>query len=129
MFVQNMESPQVREKVGNHIASYVNDPEPELRESIHAGKDTGILRAEITFYMANRRDPIPKEHFIDELEKHLLRIDPRLLYHNTIKNQSDLLCNAINHDLCLVEITKKLAFINIYVNKLTGKTNGSYWTS
>ena len=66
-----MESPSVRKKIGNHIADYVNNPEPELREAISKCKQTGITRAEITYYLVGREHPIGKDYFTNEMDTHL----------------------------------------------------------
>ncbi|KAK8886218.1 hypothetical protein M9Y10_041677 [Tritrichomonas musculus] len=52
-YVQFIESPSVRGKVGNHYSDWIDNPEQILKESISKCVETGLLRLEITFYIQN----------------------------------------------------------------------------
>ena len=54
-FVQSIESPSVRGKIGSHIADWLYNPDEQLRNSINDSLDTGLLRLEITFYIKHKR--------------------------------------------------------------------------
>ena len=65
-FVQSIESPCVRGKVGNHFADWLENPKQILKESINKCTETGLLRLEITFYIQNRaatKEYINQHHF------------------------------------------------------------------
>jgi hypothetical protein len=125
-FVQCVESPSVRTAVGNHFYHWTNNPEMELKKAINNCLDTGILRLEITFYRLGTSQTLPQD-FIEKHMEYLSEcIPPNLLYYNPISTQWNLLLEHVSYNLCLVDIEKKLAFVCLYLNKETGKTNGFY---
>jgi hypothetical protein len=125
-FVQSMESPGVRNCVGNHYADWCDNPEKELKKAIEASLETGILRLEITFYRLGTRALLTKS-FVEEHLNYLANlIPPELLFHNPIATQWDLLLQNVHYNTCLIDLQKKLAFLTLYLNKETGKTNGFF---
>ena len=129
-FVQSMESPSVRNRVGSHINDWCNNPELELNRAINNSLETGILRLEITFYRYDTDKPLTKE-FVTEQMDYLENLvsgerNPEVIYYNSIENQFNNLCDNILYNICLLDIDSKMAFVSLYHNSLTGKTNGFY---
>lgn len=129
-FVQSMESPSVRNKVGCHINDWCNNPELVLNRAINNSLDTGILRLEITFYRYDT-DNILTEEFIkgemDWLQQLVTsKNGDNVIYYNSIQNQFNNLCNNILYNVCILDVDNNLAFVSLYQNSLTGKTNGFY---
>lgn len=125
-FVQSMESPSVRGKVGSHINDWVNNPEPILRDAIKNSLETGLLRLEFTLYVYNVKNNVSKHSIITEMDYLEKLMPPHLIYYNSISNQFNLLCNNILYNICIVDLENDLAFISLYQNKLTSKINGYY---
>ncbi|KAK8836650.1 hypothetical protein M9Y10_037586 [Tritrichomonas musculus] len=127
-FVQSMESPSVRNKIGSHINDWINNPEPILRDSIEKSLETGLLRLEFTCYVYSEEvvNKLTKEDVIEEMEYLHNLMSPELIYYNPIQNQFNLLCDNILYNICIIDVDQDLAFISLYHNKLTGKVNGFY---
>lgn len=85
-----------------------------------------MLRLEFTCYVYDTDEQIQKEDIIEQMEylQHLMA--PRLIYYNPIQTQFNLLCDNVLYNAVLVDLSKDLAFIALYHNKLTGKVNGFY---
>ena len=126
-FVQSMESPSVRNKIGSHVNDWVNNPEPILKKAIENSLETGLLRLEFTMYLyKNQQDVLDRKIIYDNM-RYLENLMPtNLIYYNPIEKQFNLLCECILYNLCIVDIDKDLAFISLYHNKLTGKVNGFF---
>ena len=56
--------------------------------------------------------------------KDLLPIE--LIYHNSINNQFNLVCNNIVHNICIYNSKFNTALISFFQNSLTGKSNGFF---
>jgi hypothetical protein len=125
-FVQSMESPGVRTCVGNHFVDWCNNPEPELKKAIDAGLGRGVLRLEITFYRLGANRLLSKGFIEEQMDYLATCLPPELLFYNPIATQWKLLLNHVHYNTCLVDLETKLAFISLYLNKETGKTNGFY---
>jgi hypothetical protein len=94
-FVQSMESPSVRGKVGYNVADWCNNPEKELYYAIPKSLETELLRLEITFYRHNTRKQIDPG-FIESQMDHLEQLIPQhLLFHNCIAKQYELLLERV----------------------------------
>jgi hypothetical protein len=125
-FVQSMESPSVRGKVGSHVADWVNNPEKELYYAIPKSMDTGLLRLEITFYRNNTKKQIDPR-FIESQMDYLEQLIPQhLLFYNPISVQYELLLERVQSNTCIIDTDKKIALFSLYLNRETGKTNGFY---
>lgn len=123
-FVQSLESPSVRGKVGNHYADWIDNPEDILKESISKATDTGLLRLEITFYIENQAITAD---YIEEHLNYLSNLLPKdLLYYNSIASQWQIYQTAIKYNLCIVDLDNNIAFLCYSVNSITGKANGFY---
>ena len=84
-FIQSIESPSVRGKIGSHIAHWLYNPDEQLRNSINDSLDTGLLRLEITFYINNNLDT---EEYIHSHLNYLTELfPPELIYYNPINTQ------------------------------------------
>ena len=125
-FVQSMESPSVRGKIGHHIKDWVNNPETVLQEAISSCLDTGLLRLEITFYRTPEQQTITDKEINGEMETLRSVLVPEQLYYNSISNQWNLLCDMVNSNLVILDTENNIAFILIYQNRLTSKINGFY---
>jgi hypothetical protein len=53
-------------------------------------------------------------------------IPPELLFHNPIENQWKLLLEEVHYNTIIVDLDNNLAFVCLYVNRETGKSNGFY---
>ena len=49
-----------------------------------------------------------------------------LIYHNSINNQFNLVCNIIVHNICIYISKFNTALISLFQNSLTGKSNGFF---
>ena len=125
-FVQSLESPSVRELVGSHIGDYISNPNDNLKKAILKAKDTGILRLEITFYRHNTREILTKDFILDNMNYLKKLLPPELIYHNSINNQFNLVCNNIIHNICIYNSKFNTALISLFQNSLTGKANGFF---
>ena len=126
-FVQSMESPSVRNKIGSHINDWINNPEPILRKAIENSLETGILRLEFTMYLyKNTTGTLDRDVVYANMEYLENLMPPNLIYFNSIENQFNLLCKNILYNVCIVDLELDLAFVALYHNKLTGKVNGFY---
>jgi hypothetical protein len=121
-----MESPGVRNCVGNYYADWCDNPEKELKKAIASSLETGILRLEITFYRLGTNALLTKSFIEQEIHYLANLIPPDLLFYNPIATQWNHLLNNVHYNLCLIDIRKKLAFLTLYLNKEAGKTNGFY---
>ena len=125
-FVQSLESPSVRDLVGSHLGDYISNPNDKLKEAIMLARDTGILRLEITFYRHSTKEKITK-NFIHTHMIYLKELLPsELIYHNSINNQFNLVCNNIVHTKCIYNSKYNTALIILFQNSLTGKSNGFF---
>ena len=125
-FVQSLESPSVKDLVGSHIGDYISNPNKNLKNAIIKAKDTGLLRLEITFYRHTTNQPLTKD-FINTHMNYLKDILPNeLIYHNSISNQFNLVCNNIVHNICIYNTNYNTALISLFHNSLTGKANGFF---
>jgi hypothetical protein len=129
-FIQSMESPSVRNKVGSHIIDWCNNPEEVLKQSISKSLDTGLLRLEITFYRNNTEEQlaifVTEEHIKEQMEWLKQQITPEQIYYNPISTQWTLLAQNINYNMCIVNLDSNEALLSFYVNKTTEKTNAGY---
>ena len=126
-FVQAMESPSVRKNIGSHIADWINNPEPRLKEAINNSLDTGILRLEFTIYRYDQKETTFTKDDVEAQMQYLHNLMPaELIYYNSIENQFNLLCRHVLYNVCIVDLDSDTAFIALYHNKLTGKVNGAY---
>ena len=125
-FVQSLESPSVRELVGSHLGDYISNPNENLKNAILKAKDTGILRLEITFYTHETLTPISKDFILSEMNYLKQLLPPELIYHNPIKNQFNLVCENIFHNICILDTISKTALVSLFHNSLTGKANGFF---
>ena len=125
-FVQSLESPSVRELVGSHIGDYISNPNDNLKKAILKAKDTGILRLEITFYRHNTREILTKDFILDNMNYLKKLLPSELIYHNSINNQFNLVCNNIIHNICIYNSKFNTALISLFHNSLTGKANGFF---
>ena len=126
-FVQSMESPSVRNKIGSHINDWINNPEPILRKAIENSLETGILRLEFTMYLYKNTTGSISRDVVYKNKEYLESLIPQnLIYYNPIENQFGLLCKNILYNVCIVDLELDLAFVALYQNKLTGKVNGFY---
>ena len=123
-FVQSMESPSVRGRVGNHYSHWTNNPEQILKESINKSLDTGLLRLEITYYIENQA--ITEEYINEHFDYLVSLLPPRLIFYNSISKQWMLLLGAIKYNLCIVDVDNSLAMFSYSINKLTNKISGFY---
>ena len=125
-FVQILESPSVRDLVGNHLGDYISLPNDKLKEAITLAQDTGIIRLEITFYRHSNDDKLTK-NFIHTHMNYLKELLPsELIYHNSINNQFNLVCNNIVHNICIYNSKFNTALICFFHNSLTGKSNSFF---
>ena len=137
-FVQSMESPSVRSKIGSHINDWCNNPELILNRAINNSLDTGILRLEITFYRYDTNNILTEDFITKQMDwlQNLLTCKngitssagkpKEIIYYNSIQNQFNNLCNNILYNVCILDVDNNLAFVSLYQNSLTGKTNGFY---
>ena len=125
-FVQSLESPSVRDLIGSHIGDYISNPNNNLKKAIMLAKDTGLLRLEITYYRHSTNQPLTKD-FIYTHMNYLRELLPNeLIYHNSINNQFNLVCNNIIHNICIYNPQFNTALISLFQNSLTGKANGFF---
>ena len=125
-FIQSLESPSVRELVGSHIGNYISNPNDNLKKAILKAKDTGILRLEITFYRHNTREILTKDFILDNMNYLKKLLPSEIIYHNSINNQFNLVCNNIIHNICIYNSKFNTALISLFQNSLTGKANGFF---
>ena len=84
-FIQSIESPSVRGKIGSHIADWLYNPDEQLRNSINDSLDTVLLRLEITFYINN--NAVSEEYIHNHLNYLTELLPPELIYYNSINYQ------------------------------------------
>ena len=125
-FVQSLESPSVKDSVGSHIGDYIFNPNDKLKKAIMLAKDTGILRLEITFYRHATNEILTKEFILDQMNYLKELLPSELIYHNSINNQFNLVCNNIIHNICIYNSKSNIALISLFQNSLTGKSNGFF---
>ena len=125
-FVQSLESPSVRDLVGSHLGDYISNPKDKLKEAIMSAKDTGILRLEITFYRHSTKEKLTKEFILTHMNYLKELLPNKLIYHNSITNQFNLVCNNIVHNICIYNSKFNTALIGLFQNSLTGKSNGFF---
>ena len=125
-FVQCMESPSVRGKIGHHIKDWINNPEKVLQEAIPKSLETGLLRLEITFYRNEELQTLTEKEIKREMATLRDVLVPEQIYHNPINEQWNLLCDKVKNNLVIVDTDNKVAFVVIYQNRLTSKINGFY---
>ena len=89
-------------------------------------KDTGILRLEITFYRHASNEKLTKEFVLTHMNYLKELIPSELVYHNSINNQFNLVCNNIIHNNCIYNPQFNTALISLFQNSLTGKSNGFF---
>ena len=127
-FIQSLESPSVRGQVGSHLGDYISNPNLDLKQAIKKAKDTGILRLEITFYR-HATDKHLSESFVLDNMRYLQELLPNnLVYHNSIENQFNLVCDNIVHNVCIYNTNFETALVSLFHNSLTSKTNGFFLT-
>ena len=125
-FVQSLESPSVKDLVGSHIGDYISNPNKNPKNAIIKAKDTGLLRLEITFYRHTTNQPLTKD-FINTHMNYLKELLPNeLIYHNSISDQFNLVCNNIGHNICIYNTNYNTALISLFHTSLTGKANGFF---
>ena len=78
-FVQSMESPSVRNKIGSRINEWVNNPEPILSKAIEDSLETGILRLEFTMYIYENKCNINKEDVYNNMNYLKKLMSPNLI--------------------------------------------------
>jgi hypothetical protein len=120
-FVQSMESPSVRRRIGSHVAHWCNNPESELKVAIPKSLDTGLLRLEITFYRRDGRRYLDEEFVEEQMDFLEQQIPPNLLYFNPISTQYALLLEHVQSNVCIVDTDKSTALFSLYLNKETAK--------
>ena len=125
-FVQSLESPSVRDLVGSHLGDYISNPNDKLKEAIMLAKDTGILRLEITLYRHSTKEKLTKEFILTRMNYLKELLPNKLIYHNSINNQFNLVCNNIVHNICIYNSKFNTALISLFQNSLTGKSNGFF---
>ncbi|KAK8886408.1 hypothetical protein M9Y10_041871 [Tritrichomonas musculus] len=123
-FVQSIESPSVRGKVGNHYSDWIDNPEQILRESISKCVETGLLRLEITFYIQNCA--VTQDYINKHLDYLTNLLPPNLLYYNSIPNQWKLIQSAIKYNLLILDLDNNLGLYSYSINKCTKKINGFF---
>ena len=121
-----MESPSVKDSVGSHIGDYISNPNDKLKKAILLAKYTGILRLEITFYRHATNEILTKEFILDHMYYLKELLPSELIYHNSINNQFNLVCNNIIHNICIYNSKPNIALISLFQNSLTGKSNGFF---
>ena len=125
-FVQSLESPSVRDLIGSHIGDYISNPSDKMKKAIMLAKDTGILRLEITFCRHSTNDKLTKEFILTHMIYLKDLLPNELIYHNSINNQFNLVCNNIVHTYCICNSKFYTALITLFQNSLTGKSNGFF---
>ena len=125
-FVQNLESPSVRDLVGSHLGHYISNPNDNLKKANILAKDTGILRLEITFYRHSTKEKLTKEFILTHMNYLKELLPSELIYHNSINNQFNLVCNNIVHNICIYNSQFNIALVSLFQNSLTGKANGFF---
>ena len=125
-FVQSLESPSVRDLVGSHLGHYISNPNDKLKKANMLAKDTGILRLEITFYRHATNEKLTKEFILTHMNYLKELLPSELIYHNSINNQFNLVCNNIVHNICIYNSQFNTALISLFQNSLTGKSNGFF---
>ncbi|KAK8837707.1 hypothetical protein M9Y10_036247 [Tritrichomonas musculus] len=123
-FVQSIESPSVRGKVGNHYSDWIDNPEQILKQSISKCVETGLLRLEITFYIQNCA--VTQDYINKHLDYLTNLLPPNLLYYNSIPNQWKLIQSAIKYNLLILDLDNNLGLYSYSINKCTKKINGFF---
>ena len=100
-FVQCLESPSVRDLVGSHLGHYISNPNDKLKKPNTLAKDTGILRLERTFYRHATEEKLTKEFILNHMNYLKELLPSELIFHNSIMNQFNLVCNNIVHNICI----------------------------
>ena len=113
-FVQSLESPSVKDSVGSHIGDYISNPNDKLKKAIMLAKYTGILRLEITFYRHATNEILTKEFILDHMNYLKELLPSELIYHNSINNQFNLVCNNIKHNICIYNSKSNIALISLF---------------
>ena len=125
-FVQSLESPSVKDLIGSHIGDYISNPNDKLKKAIMLAKDTGMLRLEITFYRHSTEEKLTKEFIVTHMNYLRVFLPSELIYHNSINNQFNLVCNNIIHNICIYNSKFNTSLISLFQNSLTGKSNGFF---
>ena len=123
-FIQSIESPSVRGKIGSHIADWLYNPDEQLRNNINNSLDTGLLRLEITFYINNKA--VTEEYILKHLNYLTELLPPELINYNPINNQWKSVLNKLKYNLLIVDLNNEIALFSYFINDVTGKANGFY---
>ena len=89
-------------------------------------KDTGILRLEIAFYRHSTREKSTEDFILTHMIYLKELLPNELIYHNSINNQFNLVCDNIVHNICIYNPKFNTALISLFQNSLTGKANGFF---
>ena len=121
-FAQTAESAGVRKSIGSHLLHWLNNPSKRLTQTIEAAQETGVTRAEITFY-----ERVPTKQYILQELATLQRdaLDPAVLYTTPIREQWKAITEQIKHFPIVYSPSTKEAVCALWVNEKTRKINGA----
>jgi hypothetical protein len=120
-FIHSMEIRNNKLFIGSNIFNWLDNPEKQLQQTIEKAQDTGLSRAEITFY----KTP-PKQETINKTIKYLKSILEKTGYTTPIKEQWKIFSNAITENTLLIDNTNEYYVVANSFNSLTGRINGIY---
>ena len=126
-FDQSLESPSVKDSVGSHIGDYISNPNDKLKKSNYTSKGYWYIKLEITFYRHATNENLTKEFILDHMNYLKELLPSELIYHNSINNQFNLVCNNIVHNICIYDPQFTIALISLFQNSLTVKSNGFFF--
>ena len=122
--VQMLESKSVRETVGQHWKDWVCQKYTRLANARDLAKDRGLTRAEVTFYCKNT---VPSDNFMEDALQRVTKYVPSTLVYSTpFADTWKAYCDAMLHNLVVVDRTGDVGLIVYTYNEMTKNISGQF---
>ena len=122
-FRQTAETHSITSCIGMHLASWVNNPEPILDQTIEKSLDNGFTRLEITFYAQQ----LSKEDFATAMQDFYTHLaEQKLLFECSIEKQWKAVTDKLTHSIGIVDLDTNEIAVAWWCNLLTKRVCGSY---
>ena len=120
--VQALECVSVRGTIGNHLYDWVCEETTRLAKARDLAPARGLTRAEVTFYCG---DDIPTNEFMRKvLSRITTHVRDDLVYSTPYHATWKAYCDALVHNLIVIDRRNDTALLVYSVNEVTGKVSG-----